>query len=98
MRVAVGGARLFVEVLGPKLVPDGEAMRERPTILALHGGPGVDHTVFRPELDHWMVDFWVIPGWENPWGLVSSKHPDMMFEPTPWFTGHHTGEALSKIG
>ncbi len=40
---------------------------------------------FRPELNHWMVDLWVIPGWENPWGLVSSKHPDMMFEPTPWF-------------
>lgn len=40
---------------------------------------------FRPELNHWMVDLWVVPGWENPWGLVSSKHPDMMFDPTPWF-------------
>ena len=48
--------------------------------------------VFRPELNHWMVDLWVIPGWENPWGLVSSKHPDMMFEPTPWFTSNKTGE------
>ena len=51
MRIAVGGSRLFVEVLGPKLAPEGDTMRERPTILALHGGPGVDHTVFRPELD-----------------------------------------------
>jgi len=49
--------------------------------------------VFRPELNHWMVDLWVIPGWENPWGLVSSKHPDMMFEPTPWFTSNKTGDA-----
>lgn len=55
---------------------------------------------FRPELNHWMVDLWVVPGWENPWGLVSSKHPDLMFEPTPWFDsaessdegqpGHHS--------
>lgn len=47
---------------------------------------------FRPDLNHWMTDLWVIPGWENPWGLVSSKHPDMMFEPTPWFSSDRTGE------
>jgi hypothetical protein len=47
---------------------------------------------FRPDLNHWMTDLWVIPGWENPWGLVSSKHPDMMFEPTPWFASNRTGE------
>ncbi len=46
---------------------------------------------FRPDLNHWMTDLWVIPGWENPWGLVSSKHPDMMFEPTPWFSSGRTG-------
>lgn len=40
---------------------------------------------FEPELDHWMVDLWVIPGWENPWGLVSSKHPDLFATPQPWF-------------
>lgn len=40
---------------------------------------------FRPELNHWMVDFWVIPGWENPWGVVSSKHPDQFATPQPWF-------------
>jgi hypothetical protein len=38
-----------------------------------------------PWLNHWMVDLWVVPGWENPWGLISSKHPDLMEEPTPWF-------------
>lgn len=47
---------------------------------------------FRPDLNHWMVDLWVIPGWENPWGLVSSKHPDLMFTPTPWFSGGTTGQ------
>lgn len=47
---------------------------------------------FRPDLNHWMVDLWVIPGWENPWGLVSSKHPDLMFQPTPWFSDSTTGK------
>jgi predicted esterase len=40
--IQVNGVRLFVEVLGPKLVPDGPRMRERPTVVALHGGPS-DH-------------------------------------------------------
>jgi proline iminopeptidase len=42
MRVNVNGVNLFVEVLGPKLVPQGAQMIERPTIVALHGGP-TDH-------------------------------------------------------
>jgi pimeloyl-ACP methyl ester carboxylesterase len=39
MRVSVGDCRLYVDVEGPGLVPDGPAMRERPTLVALHGGP-----------------------------------------------------------
>jgi proline iminopeptidase len=42
MFVTVNGVRLFVEVLGPKLVPDGPNWIERPTVVALHGGP-TDH-------------------------------------------------------
>ncbi len=44
MRVQVGDTRIFFEVIGRKLVPDGPTMRERPTLLLLHGGPGFDHT------------------------------------------------------
>lgn len=51
MRVDVDGTRLFFEVVGTKLVPDHDAMREQPTVLVLHGGPGADHSTFRPELD-----------------------------------------------
>lgn len=47
MRVSVGDVRLFVDVGGPGLVPDGPRMRERPTLLMLHGGPGLDHTPFK---------------------------------------------------
>ena len=45
--VSVGDVRLFVDVDGAKLVPDGETMRERPTIVLLHGGPGFDHTPYK---------------------------------------------------
>jgi pimeloyl-ACP methyl ester carboxylesterase len=51
MHVHVNGVRLFVEVLGPKLQPQGAVMQERPTVLMLHGGPGADHTHYRPKWD-----------------------------------------------
>ena len=40
MHVRVNGVRLFFDVEGTGLVPDGPAMREKPTLLLLHGGPG----------------------------------------------------------
>ena len=48
MRVLVNGVRLFFDVEGAKLVPDGAAMREKPTLILLHGGPGMDHTGYKP--------------------------------------------------
>jgi len=49
MRVNIGDARLFFDVEGAKLRPDGPKMREVPTVLLLHGGPGFDHSNFKPE-------------------------------------------------
>ena len=50
MYVDVKGSRLWFDVDGPALVPDGPAMRERPTVVLLHGGPGsFDHSYFKPE-------------------------------------------------
>jgi pimeloyl-ACP methyl ester carboxylesterase len=48
MRVLVNGVRLFFDVEGTKLVPHGPVMREKPTLLLLHGGPGFDHSIYRP--------------------------------------------------
>jgi pimeloyl-ACP methyl ester carboxylesterase len=48
MHVSVNGVRLFFDVEGTKLVPDGHLMREKPTLLLLHGGPGADHSIYRP--------------------------------------------------
>jgi proline iminopeptidase len=44
MRVEVNGVRLFVDVEGAMLVPDGSRMREKPTLLLLHGGLGAEHS------------------------------------------------------
>jgi pimeloyl-ACP methyl ester carboxylesterase len=50
MQVDVNGTRLWFDVDGPALVPDGPAMRERPTVVLLHGGPGgYDHSYFKPD-------------------------------------------------
>jgi proline iminopeptidase len=48
MRVSIGDCRLYIDVEGLGLVPDGPTMRERPVVLVLHGGPGFDHTSFKP--------------------------------------------------
>jgi len=56
MRVQIGEVRLFVDVDGMGLVPDGAEMRVRPTIVTLHGGPGFDHSRMKT-LNSRLVDF-----------------------------------------
>jgi pimeloyl-ACP methyl ester carboxylesterase len=49
MRIEIEpGVLLFVDIEGAGLVPDGARMREKPTLLLLHGGPGYDHSGFKP--------------------------------------------------
>jgi pimeloyl-ACP methyl ester carboxylesterase len=48
MHILINGARLFFDVEGAAFVPDGPRMRRRPTVLFLHGGPGADHSHYRP--------------------------------------------------
>jgi len=48
MHIQIGDVRVFFDVEGAKLVPDGPTMRERPTLLLLHGGPGFDHSSYKP--------------------------------------------------
>ncbi|MGE5828322.1 MAG: alpha/beta fold hydrolase [Micromonosporaceae bacterium] len=49
MHIAVNGTRLWFDVDGCALVPDGSGMCRRPTIVLVHGGPGsYDHSYFKP--------------------------------------------------
>ena len=53
MHVEVNGTRLWFDVDGPALVPDGDRMRARPTVVLVHGGPGsYDHSYFAPHFAH----------------------------------------------
>jgi proline iminopeptidase len=53
MHVHVNGTRLWFDVDGPGLVPEGDTMRQRPTVLLLHGGPGsFDHSYLKPDFSH----------------------------------------------
>jgi len=48
VHVSVNGVRLYFDVEGAQLVPGGPVMREKPTLLLLHGGPGFDHSLYKP--------------------------------------------------
>jgi pimeloyl-ACP methyl ester carboxylesterase len=55
VRIQVGDRRLFFDVDGAKLVPEGPWMRERPTVVLLHPGPGFDHLLFKIQLGPWLA-------------------------------------------
>jgi pimeloyl-ACP methyl ester carboxylesterase len=50
MRVTVDGARLFTDFEGAKLRPDGPWLREVPTVVIVHTGPGTDHTPYKEHI------------------------------------------------
>ena len=49
MRIEIEpGVRVFVDIEGAGLVADGARLRDKPTLILLHGGPGYDHSGFKP--------------------------------------------------
>ena len=50
MFAAVRGTRLYFDIDGAGLVPDAGTMRERPVAMLVHGGPGGDHSGFKPSM------------------------------------------------
>jgi proline iminopeptidase len=48
MYADVRGTKLFFDVEGAGLVPEGAGMRQKPEALIIHGGPGSDHSGFKP--------------------------------------------------
>jgi proline iminopeptidase len=50
VQIEVNGTQLWFDVEGPQLAADGRELRSRPTVVLVHGGPGVyDHSYFKPE-------------------------------------------------
>jgi len=50
MRAKIRDTEIYFDVDGAGLVPDGARMRERPVAFIIHGGPGGDHSSFKPIL------------------------------------------------
>jgi proline iminopeptidase len=48
MRARIRGTEIYFDVEGCGLVPDGNRMVERPPAFVIHGGPGGDHSGFKP--------------------------------------------------
>ena len=53
MFVDVGSARLFFDVVSEGLDAGSPDMKQRPTMILLHGGPGYDHSTLRPYFDRY---------------------------------------------
>jgi proline iminopeptidase len=50
MRAKIRDTEIYFDIEGMGLVPDGRAMREKPVAFVVHGGPGGDHSSFKPVL------------------------------------------------
>ncbi|MGE7274460.1 alpha/beta fold hydrolase [Brevibacillus panacihumi] len=50
MYAHINGTRIFFDVEGMGWVPDGPILREKPVCFILHGGPGGDHSGYKPGL------------------------------------------------
>lgn len=50
MKARLNGTEIYYDVQGEGLVPEGGQMRERMPCFVLHGGPGLDHSYFKPWL------------------------------------------------
>ncbi len=50
MYAHINGTRIFFDVEGMGWVPDGPILRQKPVCFVLHGGPGGDHTGYKPGL------------------------------------------------
>lgn len=48
MRAKIRDTEIYFDVEGVGLVPDGARMKEKPVAFLIHGGPGADHTSFKP--------------------------------------------------
>lgn len=62
MRINLGDASLWFDVSGPSVIPQGDTTLERPTLVAVHGGPGLDHILIEARLapltDHVQVVYY----------------------------------------
>jgi pimeloyl-ACP methyl ester carboxylesterase len=60
MRVSLGDVSLWFDVSGPSVISQGATTVERPAVVAVHGGPGLDHMTVKFNLAPLAEDFQII--------------------------------------
>ncbi len=60
MRVSLGDVSLWFDVSGPSVIPQGDTTVERPVVVAVHGGPGLDHMTVKSVLGPLAEDVQVV--------------------------------------
>ena len=60
MRISLGDVSLWFDVSGPSVIPQGDTTAERPVVVAVHGGPGLDHMTVKSALGPLAGDFQVL--------------------------------------
>jgi len=76
MKISIGDIRLFFDIEGgSRSVVNGRIV-QKPTLLLLHGGPGIDHNYFRPAMSELAQDMQVIYLDHRGHGQSDRGHPD----------------------
>src|SRR2546430_8623621 len=60
VRISLGDVSLWFDVSGPSVIPQGDTTVERPVLVAVHGGPGLDHIAVKSALTPLAEDFQVL--------------------------------------
>jgi pimeloyl-ACP methyl ester carboxylesterase len=60
VRISLGDVSLWFDVSGPSVVLRGDTTMERPVLVAVHGGPGLDHTSVKSALAPLADDFQIL--------------------------------------
>ena len=60
MRISLGDVSLWFDVSGPSVIPQEDTTAERPVVVAVHGGPGLDHMTVKSALGPLAEDFQVL--------------------------------------
>jgi proline iminopeptidase len=50
MRISLGDVSVWFDVSGPSVIALGDTTAERPVVVAVHGGPGLDHMTVKSAL------------------------------------------------
>jgi pimeloyl-ACP methyl ester carboxylesterase len=60
VRISLGDVCLWFDVSGPSVIPQADTTVERPVLVAVHGGPGLDHLTVKSALGPLAEDFQIL--------------------------------------